>query len=299
MEQSSNQVFSPADLSFRDLLDHVWRRKLVVAACSVAFAAAGAAIAFFIEARYDAQIVISPVLGEAGASQLGALGTIASQYSGLASLAGLSMAGGGRNQEALAVLQSELLTQRYIRDNGLLPVLYPDRWDVRTKTWKTDDGQKAPTLWRASQLFKGKVRSLTQERKTGLYVLSIEWTDPTLAAKWANDLVHLTNAYLREKAVRESERNIAYLNEQAARTDVVEVRRAIYALLQEELNKQMLARGRDEYALRIIDPATAPEAPSSPSALILAFIGLVVGGLVATAGILLLQMLSRPAEPAG
>ena len=68
-----------------------------------------------------------------------------------------------------------------------------------------------------------------------------------MAAKWANGLVAMANQHLRSKALVESERNIAYLNDQAAKTDVVPVRQAIYSILQSEINKEMLARGADRW----------------------------------------------------
>ena len=105
---------------------------------------------------------------------------------------------------------------------------------------------------------------MTTDPKTGLVTLTIAWSDPRLAAKWANGLVSITNDYLRTKAIAESERNITYLNEQAGKTDVMTVKQAIYAILQNEINKQMLARGSDEYAFKILDPAAPPEVPSSP-----------------------------------
>jgi len=48
--------------------------------------------------------------------------------------------------------------------------------------------------------------------KTGLVTLSITWNDPNIAAKWANGLVRMANDYLRDQAIEESERNIAYLD---------------------------------------------------------------------------------------
>jgi uncharacterized protein involved in exopolysaccharide biosynthesis len=120
-------------------------------------------------------------------------------------------------------------------------------------------------LWKGNEYFKKKVRSIVTDSKTGLVTLTIAWKDPRIAANWANGLVALTNDYLRKKAIEESERNIAYLNAQANKTDVVAVKQAIYTILQTEINKEMLARGSDEYAFKILDPAVAPEKPSTPT----------------------------------
>jgi uncharacterized protein involved in exopolysaccharide biosynthesis len=132
------------------------------------------------------------------------------------------------------------------------------------------------TPWKGNEFFKKNVRTVVTDPKTGLVTMTIKWTDPHIAAKWANDLVSLTNSYLQKKAIAESERNIAYLNGEAAKTDVLPVKQAIYTILQSEINKEMLARGNDEYAFKILDPAVPPERPSTPPATFLmagAFIG--------------------------
>ena len=112
--------------------------------------------------------------------------------------------------------------------------------------------------------FKKKIRTVTTDAKSGLVTLTVRWTDPHTAAKWANDLVHLTNQYRRERAIKESEQNIAYLTAEAGKTDVLGVRQAIYSILQNEISKMMLARGNEQYALKVIDPAIPPEKPASP-----------------------------------
>jgi uncharacterized protein involved in exopolysaccharide biosynthesis len=285
MDQQSNTVYSQDEISFRDLLMDVWRAKFIVLALSTTLALGGLAIGLLTDRQYEASVVLAPAEDESGAGSLGGLGALASQYSGLASLAGINLTGGSHKDESIAVLQSELLTERYIRDKNLLPVLYARKWDEATRKWKTNDPKQVPTLWKANRYFKDDIRKITDERKTGLIVLTIRWKDPKQAAQWANDLVALTNNYLRDKAIREAQRNISYLNEQAVKTNVIEVRKAVYSLLEQEINKEMLARGREEYALKVIDPAVAPERPSSAGPKLLALFGFVLGGVLTILGI--------------
>jgi uncharacterized protein involved in exopolysaccharide biosynthesis len=110
--------------------------------------------------------------------------------------------------------------------------------------------------------------------------MHIRWKDPKLAAAWANGLVKAANSYLREKAIREAERDIAYLNEQVSKTNVVEAQRTIYSLLEQELNKEMIARGREEYALKVIDPAFAPEKPVMGGPVLMALLGFTLACLL-------------------
>src|SRR6185437_15198014 len=102
------------------------------------------------------------------------------------------------------------------------------------------------------------------DNKTGMVTLKVRWKDANLAAKWANGLVKLTNDYARQAAIAESDRNIAYLTQQAAATDVLGIKQAIYNLLQSEISKNMIAKGTPEYAFKVIDPALVAEKAAFP-----------------------------------
>jgi uncharacterized protein involved in exopolysaccharide biosynthesis len=256
-----------------DLMSQAWRARWIMLAIAIFLGLASFAYAALTPRQYDASVMISPVLEETTSGRLGGIGALASQYGGLASLAGISLPGRGRKDEALAVLQSELLTETYIKNNDLLPVLYRKDWDAANRRWTSP---RPRTLWEANRYFK-RIREVNEDRKSGLVIMTIRWTDPVTAAHWANDLVKMTNSYLRQKAMIESERNISYLNEQAAKTNVVEVQKAIYSLLQDEINREMVARGREEYALKVIDPAFVPEKSSSYGRGVLSVLGFAVG----------------------
>jgi uncharacterized protein involved in exopolysaccharide biosynthesis len=239
------------------LLHYRYRVMLFVIGCTVLVGV----VSLLIPKEYDAAVIISPVTNTSdksfgGGGALGSLG-------GLAALAGMSIGSDSKKAESVATLQSQALTGRYIRENNLLPILYPDLWDARQGKWTVTNPEKIPTLWKAIQNFK-HIRTISADTKTGLVTLTIRWEDAQLATKWANGLVKLTNDYVREAALVESDRNIAYLTQQAAATDVVGIKQAIYNLLQSEINKSMIARGTDEYAFKVIDPAIVSEKAAFP-----------------------------------
>jgi capsular polysaccharide biosynthesis protein len=139
-----------------------------------------------------------------------------------------------------------------------------------------------PTLWKANLLFKTKIRGVATDTKTGLVTVSITWTDAKVAAQWANALVRLANDYLRTQAIDEGERNIAYLTDQAPKMDVLGVKQAMFSILQDEINKVMLARGNVDYALKVVDPAFAPEMTASPKRWVWLFVGMGVSFVLAS-----------------
>ena len=108
----------------------------------------------------------------------------------------------------------------------------------------------------------------------------MEWSDPELAARWANGIVTLANEMLRDRDIAESQRNIEYLNKQISETNVVELQRVFYGLLQTEQKTVMLANSRAEYSFKVIDPAFAPIEAERPAKLVMATIGIFVGGFL-------------------
>jgi uncharacterized protein involved in exopolysaccharide biosynthesis len=290
MDQKNPFVPPPDAINLRGLMLDLWNAKLVVGCVMIVCAVLGALAGWIPDKRYEASVVLSPAADSGVAGRLGGLASLAGQF-GLGSLTGLSMPGQTKKEETLAVLQSELLTETYIRDNDLLPVLYAKLWDPVARKWLTSDVKMTPTLWKANKYFDKQIRQVKEDRKSGLVVMTIKWKEPHVAAKWANDLVKLTNDYLRAKAIRESERHIEYLNDQLTKITIIDAQKAIYALLQEEINTQMVAKGREEYALKVIDPAVAPEVASSFGPKMLAALGFLCGAFLAVAGVAVVRTL--------
>lgn len=268
-----------------ELLQVFWRGKWFMFMATTAVLLVAAVMVFFLPKRYQASVLMIPASSES-AGALGAIGGLANQIGGLGSLIGLGKVAGDRTQEFLAILQSRRLTEQFIEQHRLLPILFADRWDAGNQTWK--NGTDAPSMWDAIRVFDKKIRSVSESKLTGLVTLNISWRDPALAAQWANELVARANELTRIKALEDSERNIAYLTEQANATNEVGLRTTIYTLLETEFKQVMLARGNQEYAFRVIDPAVAPEKPSFPRPLLM-LIGALGFGILSSAIFLVLQ----------
>jgi uncharacterized protein involved in exopolysaccharide biosynthesis len=262
-------------LSTQRQITALWRAKWFIVGTMAVCSAAAATAALLTPKEYEATVQISPGSPDKG----GSFGSSTSDLGGLAALAGISLGNDSAKSEAIAVLQSESLTVAYIRKNNLLPVLYSKDWDEGRNSWKTAKAAHTRTLWMANKYFERSIRKVTANVKTGLVTLKITWRDPELAAQWANGLVRMANDALREKATQQAERNIAYLSGEAAKTNVVEMRQAIFTIMQKELTKAMIARGSEEYGFKVIDAATVSEIPSSPRKTVWTLAG-GIGGLL-------------------
>lgn len=282
------------ELSLSDIFGAIRARRTWVAGLTVAFGAVGIALALLLPPTYEASVVMTPVLEDADGAKLGGgAGALLSQFGGLAALGGINLGAGGKKSEALATLQSAALTQTFIDENQLLPILFASRWDPAKKSWKPSLFGDDPSLWDGELKFRKKVRSLSEDKKTGLITMTITWRDPELCAAWAKELVARTNSYLRNKAIAQSNKNIAYLNDQLGKTSVVDLQKAIYGLVEAEIKKIMVANGSDEYAFRVIDPPRVPEERSGPKRGMI-IVGSLLAGFVL--GALLALGVRRPEE---
>ncbi len=255
-------------------------RGLVVSA-TVICGVVAALLAILATPIFRAEVWITPAPQEGSMAASGAL----SQLSGLASLAGVNVGNNASPQrDAMAVLRSRHLVEEFIERNNLLPMLFPD-------------SSRPPTLWRGVRQFQGAVVNIREDTRQGVIVVAIEWTDPVIAARWANGFVALANELLRTRAMEEATRNIAYLKEQATRTDVVNLQRVMYDLIESETKTLMLANGRPEYAFTVVDPAVPPEIRARPHRAIIVLVGLAVGFIVGAAIAYVLDKVRKSTRP--
>ncbi len=250
------------EINVISLLEVAWRYRVFIALVALIAVLIGVYAALTTRPVYSAEVVVTEVEND----NMGGAGSLAGRFGGLASLAGITLAGNGPSREAQAVLNSRYLAQEFIRRNALAPQL--------TKKAKTQ------SLWFAVQRFRDKVLKITQEKEKGTTSVAIKWDNPNAAARWANDYVALANEIVRTRALDDSSRNIRYLKEQIPKTDVVEIQRALYGLVENETKVNMLASTRKEYAFTVVDPAVAPEERVWPRRALIVVSGGFLGGVL-------------------
>ena len=276
-EQVTTDRQDGVPLSFGVLISIWWARRLWVASITLL-----SVVGFFVVAQvttpvYRSSLVMVPALSDSAG--LGGLTSALGQLGGLASLAGINLGPqGSATEESLAVLRSRDFTERFIRSQGLMPLLYPDKWDSLNNKWRVDVIEQ-PTLAQAYKLFDKRIRHVNSDTKTGLVTLHIDWKDPDLAAAWANALVDQLNAEMRNRATANSDAALGYLQKELVATTLVDTRLAIMRLLEAQVNQRMLANVTQEYAFRIIDRAlpSDPKDPIKPRKVLLIVLGAVFG----------------------
>jgi len=271
---------SPFDvdrLNIIEIFRVIWAHKWLIALVIALSTGVAIAVALMSTPIYRASILLSPVSDQ----ESNQMSNIAGQFGDLAALAGINVGGGNnRKIEALAYLRSRAIAERFIEDEKLIQVIFSDKWDETKEKWKVDNKKDEPTIWDAYKIFNSSIRRVSEERKSGLVTLSIEWKDPNLAADWAGKLVKRVNKHMRDSAVQESEKNLKYLRSALSQTSSVEVHEAIYRIIESQIKTIMFAKSREEYSFKVIDPPVVPEDKVKPQRRLIALLGSLIGLLV-------------------
>ncbi|GIX17768.1 MAG: hypothetical protein KatS3mg119_1954 [Rhodothalassiaceae bacterium] len=210
------------------------------------------------------------------------------------------------------MLRSRELAERFIERYQVMPELFPELWEAEKGDWipeppvttrikrtvksalaaiSGDEGYKprsgsAPTMAEAYEKFDEDVRSISEDLKTGLVSVSMQHRKPELAARWANAYVAMANEEIRQRTIAEAEAVIRFLEHEADRTTDMQLKNAIFDLIQSQLQRVATARARPEYAFRIVDPAKVPQDPAEPKRKLVLALAVLLGLL--TSGVIIL-----------
>jgi uncharacterized protein involved in exopolysaccharide biosynthesis len=283
--------------SLTELVTVSIRRPWLVAAIVIGSAALAYSVSFLFTPVYRAQVVVMPQTDQDMDRAMGSVSTLTNELGGLAALAGLDSMGSQKKNEAIEVLRARATTAQLIGQDGLMPILYEKLWDKSRNAWR--DGVRVPSMTEAVDRFQKKVRVITEDRRTGTVTLDVTWRDPQLATKWATDLITLVNARMRQTAETEADRTLRYLDGEIARTQAVEMQAVLFRLVATQLRKKLLAEVRDEYAFKMIDPATVPDLrrPDFPNRPLFAALGVLVGLIAALVVVMVLAERDRRRTP--
>lgn len=224
---------------------------------------------------YTADTLLAPVDDGAPSS----ISSIAGQFGGLASLAGINLASGGGEKVTLAVemLKSRAFITKFIERHQLLvPLMASKGWDRGKDKLVYDDdiyddklaewkfkSKKSPTNWEAVKKFRS-IYSVNKNKTTGYITLRVSFYSPTIAKEWLELIVKDINTEIKNREVAEAEKTIEYLNEQLEKIAITEVKSIFYKLIDSQYKTIMLAEVKDEFVLTMVDPPVIPEEKSSP-----------------------------------
>jgi uncharacterized protein involved in exopolysaccharide biosynthesis len=178
------------------------------------------------------------------------------------------------------MLRSRSFISAFIAANDGFATLYPDAWDSETGSWR--EGEFVPSEQDIYLRMVESVLSVSTNKDSGIVRIAVSLHDRLVATEWANEIVRMLNQKFREYVAAEAERSIEYLYGELEKASSVELRQVIHRLIETQIQTIMLTNVRKDFVFRVIDPAAAPDADYYvwPRRVLLAFIGLVLGGLI-------------------
>ncbi|MBY6033613.1 LPS O-antigen length regulator [Marinobacter daepoensis] len=293
-QQMSQTECRDDEIDLKELLLILWRGKWVIILTTVVFAVAAVIYALSKPNIYQSSVLVAPAQEEGGG-----LRGLASQFGGLASLAGISLGGGSANQTVIAkeVLQSRaFLTSFFNRHNMGVPLMAVEEWNEESEQlvydkerynsgagkWLLDKDGKSfePTAWEMFEVFKGSHFSLSEAEDTGMITIRVKHYSPFIAKQWAQKLVEDINEHMRQQDVEAAEARIAYLEEKLSETNVAGMQQVFYQLIENETRTVMLANAQNEYVFKTVDPAVVAQEKSEPNRALISIAITMLGGML-------------------
>jgi uncharacterized protein involved in exopolysaccharide biosynthesis len=265
--------------TLRFLLSH---RKWILA-CTLAFGLLGVAVALLSPSKYLSSATISLKERDAGEG--------ASRFLSQFSAIGGTGTGNSSLEKVGIILQSYELAEEVVRDNNLLPRLFPKKWDAEAKRWKPRYAKKPPTVRDGARVLRGMITVKVNIRKDVIHV-----TLKTPAARRSRDFAHMYLTALRKRirvnvlANATTERK--YLEEQMANTLDPILREKIQNMIVFQIEKSMLVSAQ---AFEVLEGPQIPLQRAEPQrkriVLMFLFAGFLssIGGLYALRGYRILR----------
>ena len=238
-------------MKINQIIGLIWTNRVIFAAIVSVVTLVSILLAFIAKPVYRSEITVVQVPDD-GTS--GGLGSLASQFGGIASLAGVALPKGQSWDLAVSTLKSRHIIEQLISKHDLLPILFAKEWDRGTQKWRSNLN-RIPTMADAVQKMRNFVLQVREDSKTGVVTVRMDWYDPESAAVWANSLVSVADEELRDKAVSNATTALTALTVELSHAEEAELRTAIARLMESQIKAKMIAGIRKEYAFRVIDQA--------------------------------------------
>lgn len=297
---NKNLIQNPIGLF--ELAKILWAGRAIISLSTIISGTVSVLFALSLQNIFRAEAVLMPLEDQR-------YNRIESQLGLATNIAGINLFDRGSNQTqvAIATLQSRDFVSEFISSYELLPYLFAseydaglrssvlnaDIYDSESKTWIADnsDDDPKPSDWDAYNTFSA-IMQVSHDVDTGLVSLSIEWPDPILASQWVNLLIQQINEHLRNKDATEATKAISFLEEQIQSTQLIEMQRTIYQIIESQTRTLMLTEVREEYAFQTIDPAVVPEDKVRPRRSLICILGTLLGIMLASTYVVASQIYS-------
>ena len=297
-DQLNNNYDDEIDL--RELFHVLWDKIFYLGAITSIFTLISIIYALILPNIYQSKAVMLPMEDNQGMS--GMLG----QYSGMASLAGISLPSesSSKAQEAIARIQSfEFFSNDFLPRIKLENLMAVKKWNQASNTLTYDEsafnsgsGQwvkkvsplksNIPSSQQAYEKYQA-IMSVSEDKKTSFVTLSVTHKSPVIAQQWVEIIMEQIDQVMRDQDRQTALQSIAYLNGLTPTVNYEDIKKALSSLQQEQMKRLMMVEANKNYIFKVLDSPIVPEERVKPMRSIIVIMGSMLGMMLSVLGILM------------
>ena len=293
----SSQDIPNQSLDIMEVIKMLWRSKFFIISMTSIFAIFSVFYALSIPNSYQSSSLLE-VNNQGGESGSG-ISSIASQYSGLASIAGISIPSSVLDSGiyATSIIKSREFAKHLMSFDMIKPklmasksydpvskkIIYDkDIYNINTNLWIREPSglfQSEPTYLEVHETALKELK-VSRDVETGLISISFVHLSPVFAQEIVSLVIKEVNRVTREKKLKESKLALDYLQQELVSINNKDLRFNINNLIQKQLNEKMLASIKEDYLISIIDSPIVPIYKSSPKRARICILITLFGGIL-------------------
>ena len=256
------------EVKLRDILNILLKEKILIFFLTLFFTISSVIYSLFLNDIYKSEATLFPKDDPKP--------SMGSQIGGLASLAGIEVSSSQENLFVyIETLKSRKFHEHLISFPGILENLIAvssyndaskeiifdkDIFDKSTGKWSLG---KKPTTLEAHEFLLENLK-IDREKKTGIIKISFKHESPNFAKDFLDLVLKEFHKLSIEKDLIETEKSLNYLNEKFLTSKASSLKSSISQMMEEQLQKQMLIKFKEDYVFQIIDPPFIPEQKVEP-----------------------------------
>ena len=294
--QENNEPVFEDEVDLRELISVVWKEKIAIIVATGVVALSSIFISLSLTNYYTSEAVV--IARDQQDAPL-------SEFSGLASLAGVNLDNAGSSLfKMMAIIESREFVKHLITFDDVLPSIMaaksydassqelyfdPEVYDSETKTWTREvpvNRALEPSYLEAHKEYLEMI-SMVKDKLTGHISIGVEHVSPVFAKEFLTLIIQEANNLNRDIDIESSSKALTYLTAELSQTPQLEVKKSISKLIEHQFETRMMASIHDDYVLIPLEPPFIPERKSGPIRSLIVILSTLVAGLVSVMTVLI------------
>ena len=294
--QENNEPVFEDEVDLRELISVVWKEKIAIIVATGVVALSSIFISLSLTNYYTSEAVV--IARDQQDTPL-------SEFSGLASLAGVNLDNAGSSLfKMMAIIESREFVKHLITFDDVLPSIMaaksydassqelyfdPEVYDSETKTWTREvpvNRALEPSYLEAHKEYLEMI-SMVKDKLTEHISIGVEHVSPVFAKEFLTLIIQEANNLNRDIDIESSSKALTYLTAELSQTPQLEVKKSISKLIEHQFETRMMASIHDDYVLIPLEPPFIPERKSGPIRSLIVILSTLVAGLVSVMTVLI------------